>query len=95
MFRHETFGKYRVSSLSTCHCRNAIIPESRRQEDVSDNLLLDLHSIRAAECRESNKLIYCHVCHKPCTGISGLCADINKLNDGQIFVLDENKVIDY
>ncbi len=95
MFRRKNFGKYRVSSLCTCHYRNIIIAKSQRQEAVSDNLLLDLHSIRAAECHGINKIICCHVCHKPCTGISGLYAYIYKLNDGQIFVLDDDKVIDY
>lgn len=64
MFRYETFGKYRVSSLYTCHWRNIIIAESRRQEEIPDNLLLDLESFRAAECGGINKLFYRYVCHK-------------------------------
>ena len=49
MFRRETFGKYRISSLCTCHWPNVIIAKSRRQEEVSNNLLLDLRSFRAAK----------------------------------------------
>ena len=82
-------------SLCTCHCCNVIIAESRRQEEIPDNLLLDLRSFRTADCGRINKLFYCHACHKAGTGISGRYADIDKLNDREIFVLDEDKVIDY
>ena len=71
MFRRETFGKYRVSSLCTCHWCNVIIAESRRQGEVSDNLLSDLRSFKTAECGGINKLFYCHICHKRGTEISG------------------------